>query len=87
MQNLLAVTVRYIGPTNHRGSMIKLNLPHFYESIMIPYDHACNNADDGAINFLSKENLHPIAFAEGADHAILLFSFDNTDSLLSVFRK
>lgn len=86
-KNLLAVTVRYIGPTNHRGSRIKLSLPRFDESLMIPYDYECNNADDGAIKFLASKDLHPIAQAEGSDHAILLFSFDSCKPLLSLFRK
>ena len=54
---------------------------------MIPYDYECNNADDGAIKFLASKDLHPIAQAEGSDHAILLFSFDSCKPLLSLFRK
>ena len=87
-QHLIAVTVRYIGPTNHRGSRIKLNLPRFEESLTISYDYTKKDAEDGAVKHLAAHGLVPVARACGADHsAILLFSFDIADALLSVFRK
>jgi hypothetical protein len=88
MQNLLLVTVKYIGPTNYRGSRIKLSLPRFKESLTIPYNYEARDAEQGAAMYLAENGCEPIARACGADHsAILLFSFDATDSLLSLFRK
>jgi hypothetical protein len=87
-QNLVACSVRYIGPTNCRGSRIKLNLPRFDESLTISYDYTARDAEAGAVKFLESNGLAPIARACGADHsAILLFSFSDADSLLSLFRR
>jgi hypothetical protein len=87
-QNLIAMTVRYIGPTDYRGSRIKMNLPRFEEALTIPYDYEAKGAEDGAVRFLENSGLVPFARACGADHsAILLFSFDSTDALLALFRK
>jgi hypothetical protein len=87
-QNLVAMTVRYIGPTDYRGSRIKMNLPRFEESLTISYDYETKDAEDGAVRFLENSGIFPIARACGADYsAILLFSFDSTDALLSLFRK
>ena len=88
MQHLIACTVRYIGPTNHRGSRIKLSLPRFNESLTISYDYTARDAEAGAVKFLASKGLAPVARACGTDHtAILMFTFEDVDSLLSLFRK
>jgi hypothetical protein len=87
-QNLIACTVRYIGPTDYRGSRIKISLPRFEENITIPYNYEAKDAEEGATMYLADNGCEPIARACGVDHSvILLFSFDATDSLLSLFRK
>jgi hypothetical protein len=87
-KNLIACTVKYIGPTDYRGSRIKMSLPRFEETLTIPYNYEARDAEQGAAIFLADNGCEPIARASGADHsAILLFSFDATDSLLSLFRK
>ena len=85
-QNLLAVTVRYIGPTNHRGSRIKLDLPRFEERLTISYNYEVRDAEAGALVFFEKHRFTPVARACGHDHsAILLFNFDDCDRLLALF--
>jgi hypothetical protein len=87
-QHLIAITVRYIGPTDYRGSRIKMSLPRFEETLTIPYNYEARDAEQGASMFLADNGCEPIARACVADHsAVLLFSFDSTDSLLSLFRK
>lgn len=87
-QNLIAVVVKYLAPTDYRGSRIKMSLPRFGESRSIAYDYEARDAEDGATRFLRDNGCEPVARACGADHAaILLFSFDQVDALLSVFRK
>ena len=87
-QNLVACTVRYIGPTNYRGARIKLNLPRFGESLTISYDYTARDAEAGAVKFLESKGIAPLARACGSDYsAILLFSFSDADTLLSLFRK
>jgi len=88
VQNLIACTVKYIGPTDYRGSRIKMSLPRFEETLTIPYNYEARDAEQGAVIFLTDNGCEPIARACAADHStILLFSFDSTDSLLSLFRK
>jgi hypothetical protein len=88
MKNLLLVTVKYIGPTDYRGSRIKMSLPRFEESLTISYDYEAKDAEAGAVKFLESKGLVPTARACGTDHsAILLFSFSDANSLLSLFRK
>lgn len=87
-QNLIAVTVRYVGPTDYRGSRIKISLPRFEERRCIPYDYEAKDAEDGAVRFLQNSGCEPVARACGPDHSsIILFSFAQVDALLSVFRK
>jgi hypothetical protein len=87
-QNLIAMSVKHIGPTDYRGSRIKMSLPRFEESLTISYDYDAKDAEDGAVKFLESKGLAPIARACGTDHsAILLFSFSDADTLLSLFRK
>jgi hypothetical protein len=87
-QNLIACTIKYIGPTDYRGSRIKMSLPRFDETLTIPYNYEATDAEEGAVMYLASNGCEPIARACGADHSvILLFSFDTTDSLLSLFRK
>lgn len=87
-QNLVAVVVKYVGPTDYRGSRIKMSLPRFGESRSISYDYESRDAEDGAARFLRNNGCEPVARACGADHAaILLYSFDQLDALLAVFRK
>jgi hypothetical protein len=65
-----------------------MSLPRFEETLTIPYNYEAKDAEDGAAKYLAAHGLVPVARACGADHsAILLFSFDTTDALLSVFRK
>jgi hypothetical protein len=65
-----------------------MNLPRFEETLTIPYNYEAKDAEEGAAMYLADNGCDPIARACGADHSvILLFSFDATDSLLSLFRK
>ena len=87
MKNLLLVTVKYIGPTDYRGSRIKLTLPRFGKVKRISYNYEARDAEDGAVQFFATKGLVPVARACGEDCAHLLFDFDTTDILLSVFSK
>jgi len=87
-QNLIACTVKYIGPTDYRGSRIKMSMPRFDETLTIPYNYEAKDAEECAAMFLSDNGCEPVARACGADYsAILLFNFSDADSLLSLFRK
>lgn len=43
MQTLHTIEIKYIGPTNTRGSRIKLTSYRFCSSVTIPYNNKYNN--------------------------------------------
>lgn len=88
MKNLLLVTVKYIGPTDYRGARIKITLPRFGESKVIPYDHDGRDAEEGAVRYLASKGIVPMARACGPDgSAMLLFDFEHVDALIAVISK
>jgi hypothetical protein len=87
MKNLLLVTVKYLGPTDYRGSRIKLTLPRFGEVKRIPYNYEARDAEEGAVQFFATKNLAPVFRACGEDCAHLLFDFEHADSLAAIFGK
>ena len=86
-QNLILVTVKYVGPTDYRGSRIKLTLPRFGETKRISYNYEARDAEEGAVLFLAGKGLAPIARACGEDCAHLLFSFEHVDALVAALSK
>ena len=88
MKNLLLVTVKYIGPTNCRGSRIKMNLPRFDENLTIPYNYEGCDAEDGAVRYFASKGFAPMYRACGPDNsAMLLFDFEHVNALVSIFGK
>ena len=87
-QNLLLVTVKYIGPTDYRGSRIKMSLPRFGEAKTISYDYDGRDAEEGAVRYLASKGLAPIARACGPDgSAVLIFEFEHVDALIAAIGK
>lgn len=86
MQNLIAINVRYIGPTNNRGSRIKMDLHRFEASKTISYRYDKRDAEEGALEWLKENGVDPIARACGRDYSvILLVSFDDIKKLEALF--
>jgi hypothetical protein len=82
MENLIAITVRYIGPTNNRGSRIKMDLPRFGATRVISYNYEKRDAEEGAVAWLAENGIVPVARACGKDmSAILLISFQDMKTL------
>ena len=83
--NLLAVIVKYVGPTDHRGSRVKMSLPRFNGSRTIPFDYSTDNAEGTAAQYFAENGLNPVARACGEDQKdILLFSTSDADALRSL---
>lgn len=55
LQALQQIDVKYFGPTNSRGSRVKMTDLRFDESVTIPWDYAHNTALDVALAYLIKE--------------------------------
>ena len=50
--NTRVLNVKYLGPTNHKGSRIKIIDRRFNQSITIPYDYQYSSALEGAVRYL-----------------------------------
>jgi hypothetical protein len=62
--NYHLITVKYIGPSDVRGSRIKLISERFECSKTVSYDYATNSYDQ-AIEWLEKHGFNIIGTAEG----------------------
>lgn len=58
--NYHAIRVSYLGPTNSRGSRMKLTSLRFNDSLMLSYDYSFNQGRDQAINFLQLNGFEVI---------------------------
>lgn len=63
----IACVVRYLGPTNHRGSRVKLIFPRWKKSIVIPYDYTENDTEDIALKHLDAKGITCEYRASGKD--------------------
>lgn len=72
MKNYQVIKVQYFGPTNARGSRVKLTDYRFNTSKTIPYGYEFNNARDIAIDWLTREGHKVVGQAEAPDHYLLM---------------
>lgn len=54
LPNYRAFDLKYLGPTNNRGSRVKISDPRFEKSKIIPYNHEFNNIGDMALDYLQR---------------------------------
>lgn len=57
--------VKYLGPTNHQGSRVKITTTRFKKSKTISFDHALNNIEDMAAAYLEAHGFKVEGTAEG----------------------
>jgi hypothetical protein len=73
MKNFHIIGVQFIGPSNSRGSRIKISSYRFGDSITVPYDYTYNSALDQASNLLKRLGYNVIgtgAFSEKHDTVV-----------------
>jgi hypothetical protein len=88
MENLIAIRVRFLGPTNTKGSRVKLEVPRFEVSKTISYRYNVKGAADNAIAWLKEQGIELLGECEDKDHeSILVASFDYADKVLKAFGK
>lgn len=76
MQNLHLIAVKYLGPTNTRGSRVKLTSELFSQSVIIPYDHAVTGIYKMAEAWLIEHGFSVVGQAEmRGGHALLSDTF------------
>lgn len=65
LDNFHILKVTYIGPSNTRGSRVKIESERFEQSIYINYDYRFNRSLDMAQEFLTKKGFKLIGTGEG----------------------
>ena len=78
MKNFHVIEVKYLGPTNTRGSRVKLTSTRFNDSITLSTDYAHNTTVSQAIEWLEKHGQKVAGTAELSNNtdAILLEAID-----------
>lgn len=70
------IEVRFMGPTNHRGSRVRLTSPRFEQSVTISYDYSKREAAEMAYDWLIEHGHIVVGLAETkAGYAILTETF------------
>lgn len=88
MENLISLKVKYLGPTNTRGSRVKMTLPRFECSKTIPYIYELGDSDEIALAWLKEHNITPKAQTSArVNGAKFLISFDDCKALKEAFGK
>lgn len=73
MQNLHLIAIKYLGPTNTRGSRVKITSDRFEQSVTIPYDYsATGRIYDMASPWLLGRGFNIVGVAEIKDGYALL---------------
>ncbi len=70
--NVHAITIKYIGPTNNRGSRVSITSDRFKERVLISYDYSMNNIYDMAISYLETKGFTITGLAETKNGYILI---------------
>jgi hypothetical protein len=82
IQNVIAITVTYKGPTNHKGSRVKLGLPAFGLAKTIPYNYSCSGGSEGtALAYLAERGITVEASADLGKSTVLLVSSKQASAL------
>ena len=63
--NFHLLTVKYCGPTNTRGSRIKITSDRFNDSVTVPYSYSFNGSSNQAHAWLQAHGYNVIGTAEG----------------------
>lgn len=84
-QNLIAISIRYVAPTNTKGARVKLTVSRFNTSKTIPFDYEHNNAEDTAVAFFRSHGVEPFARCCNASGSMLLFTFDDAEKIVALF--
>lgn len=85
MKNLIAISIRYVAPTNTKGARVKLTVSRFNKSKTIPYDHEQNSAESVARAFFESHDIAPFARCCTASGSMLLFTFDDAEKIVALF--
>lgn len=69
--NLRIFKVKYLGPTNYKGSRVQIKDERFNKIVIIPYDYEYNNALEIAASYLLSLGFETLYGGEGQDNMYL----------------
>jgi len=72
IKNYHALVITYLGPTNHRGSRIRIKSDRFEQAVTIPYNYEFNNTLEGAEQYLTNIGFNLIGKGELKNAYLLL---------------
>jgi hypothetical protein len=75
--NTRIIGFKYLGPTNTRGSRIKLTDKRFERSKTIPYDYRYTSAVEGAAAYLIENGWRVVG--SNSDHGVLIIGDFDSD--------
>ena len=72
IQNYHILRIKYIGPTNHNGSRVKIISDRFQQSKTIDYDHRFSRITDMAEAWLKEHGFNIIGTGELKNEDVLI---------------
>jgi hypothetical protein len=81
----IAVICKYFGPSNAKGSRVKMTLPHWKKSKTISYRHEFNSISDMAVAWLAENGVEVDSFCTLGDVDGLMIDYSQLDQLLAAF--
>lgn len=66
-----AIKVSYLGPTDYRGSRVKLTSWRFHDSVTLSYDYEIGSPMRQAVAWLSDHGYSEISTAEAPDFYVV----------------
>lgn len=82
--NLHLIAVKYLGPTNTKGSRIKMTSLRFGDSVTIPYGYEYNNARDIAEAWLASKMTHKSIIGSGETPTGFIIAVDVFERMKSI---
>ena len=64
VENLHLISVKYIGPSNSRGTRLKIESKRFGQSITLSYDYKIGNIKDQAVQYLQSRGFSILGSGE-----------------------
>ena len=82
--NTRVLNIKYLGPTDTKGSRIKIIDRHFKQSITIPYDYEFSSALEGGVNYLLLNGWDVVGFnseCHKTEYIVIISNWDSSQQL------
>ena len=74
MEKMHVMKIKYVGPTDYKGSKVKITSEAYKESISIAYNYSFNSDLDIAINYLQNKGFEIIGTGNGKNEQYVISS-------------